>query len=70
MAIDGIQAFAKCTVCGTIMWTEVRPDPDADQACVCKCGNTGIVNQHVVGDADQSFAPTSIDDLLAAEAQS
>lgn len=68
MPISGVKAFAKCTVCGTVMWTEDRADAgEGDQACICKCGNTGIANIHVIGDADPNFNPTSLEDLLAAE---
>ena len=70
MAIEGIQAYARCVVCGTVMWTEARSDPqENDQSCSCRCGNTGIVNQHIIGDADQSFVVASLDDLIAAETQ-
>ena len=70
MAIEGVQAYARCTLCGTVMWTEVRASPaEHDQACICKCGNTGIANTHVIGDADPNFAPATYADLVAAEAQ-
>jgi hypothetical protein len=71
MAIDGVQAFAKCTMCGTVIWTEVHPNPnEKDQACICRCGNTGIANTHVIGDADQNFSPATFEELVAAEASS
>jgi len=68
MPIAGVQAYARCTVCGTVMWTEERADPrEHDQTCVCRCGNTGIANMHVIGDADPDFAPSTLEDLTAAE---
>ena len=68
MAIDGIQAFAKCAACGTVMWTEVRLDPaEKDQACICRCGETKIVNTTVTGNSDPAFEPTTLEALVAAE---
>ena len=68
MPISGVQAFAKCTSCGTVMWTEVHADEsETYQSCTCKCGTTVIANTTVIGDADPNFNPTSLEDLLAAE---
>ena len=71
MPIAGVQAFAKCLSCGTVMWTEDRGYPGEEhQSCVCSCGMTVIKDAVVTGDADPSFEPTSLEELEAAEAQS
>lgn len=71
MAIDGIQAFAKCAACGTVMWTDVRQNAaETDQACICKCGATRIENTIVSGSLDETFDVTTLDELEQAEAMS
>jgi len=70
MPIEGILAYAKCSQCGTVLWTEDRSANvnEADQAVICKCGLTGIANSNVIGAEDGSFEAASLQDLLNAEA--
>lgn len=65
--VDGVQAFAKCSECGDVLWTDVSSVP---QAVACRCGHTTVVEDVVTGPVDQSFAPQSLQGLLDAEANS
>lgn len=65
MPIPGVQAYAKCSVCGTVMWTD---DADCPQMCVCKCGACCICEADVTGPIDETFSAATLEDLIIAEA--
>lgn len=50
--VDTLQSYAKCNVCGEILWIESSEQP---QRCGCRCGNLELRDGAVIGDVDSSF---------------
>ncbi len=62
MLVADLQSWAKCSICGTIMWVEQSID---EQRCVCKCGAIQLHDEMLIGtDDDKSFSESDMQTVL------
>ena len=62
--MEGVQAYAKCSSCGSICWTEESVD---DQSVSCVCGQLKIINASVTGPTDETYTAATVEQLIADE---
>lgn len=58
--VDTLQSYAKCNVCGEVLWVEVSEHP---QRCGCRCGNLELRDDVIIGVVDAAFGKQ---DMVAA----